>query len=236
MNKIILSLYLVLSLNSFAQEYVKPAPYNEGDHLFNADIGYPNLAGIAVSTINSLSHYSNAIEQGRSIPQMTFSYGYAIDRKLSLGLYLSFSQASTPEFSVGNVLRNDYLDIDYFLEKYLGGASDAGNFDINQSVQYRVSSFSFGGRGLTHFHRSEKIDLYGRGSIGFSINKVKNISSGAEGSTLNVSIPLPEISLGGHFGMRYFFNDNWGAYGEIGYSTTDIIQVGASYRILKPVK
>lgn len=241
MNKIITLLLSCVAALSFAQQIEKPPVYSEGDHHFQLGLGYPNLAGIAVTSLNALSQYTNTEEPGKSIPQITFSYDYAIDQKLSLGAYIGFSQATTPKFSAGNVLKNDYddylrgIDVQGFLNQYFNGASDIGNFDITEDIQYRLRSFSFGGRGLTHFHRSEKVDLYGRGSIGFSINKVKNIAAGGDGSTLDVSatIPVPKISLGGHFGLRYFFNENWGAYGEVGYSTTDILQVGASYRILK---
>ena len=226
---------------SLGQENKKPAPYNVGDHHFQLGLGYPNLAGIAVTALNQLQDYTKAAEPGGSIPQITFSYDYGLDNRLSLGLFAGISQATTPLFSPSNILSDDYddylkgINVPDFLQRYFDGSSEIGDF-LNQDIQYRLTSFSFGGRGITHLHRSETVDMYARGQIGFSINKIKNIASDNEGATLDrvSSVPVPKISLGGHFGLRYYFNDNWGAYGEVGYSTTDIIQAGISYRILKP--
>jgi hypothetical protein len=52
----------------------------------------------------------------------------------------------------------------------------------------------------------------------------------------SATVPTPDIKLGGHFGLRYYFNDNIGFCGEIGYSTDDILQAGVSYRIVKKQK
>jgi len=244
MKKIATLAFIVLFGTSMAQEKTKPAPYSAGDHHFQLGVGYPNLAGIAVTALNQMSDYVKAEEPGRSIPQITMSYDYGLDRRLSLGFFAGVSQATTPRFSPSAILSDDYddylngIDVPDFLQKYFGGASTIGNFDISQDIQYRLTSYSFGGRGLSHLHRSETVDIYARGQIGFTINKIRNIASDVEDATLNrtASVPVPKISLGGHFGLRYYFNDNWGAYGEVGYSTTDIIQAGVSYRILKKVK
>jgi hypothetical protein len=241
MKRILVIITSLFCLVSYGQEIQKPAPYNPGDHHFQLGVGYPNLATIAVTALNQLQDYTKAAEPGRSIPQITLSYDYALDNKLSFGLFAGVSQATTPRFSPSNVLSDDYndylngIDVSDFLQRYFGGSSTIGNFDISQDIQYRLTSFSFGGRGLTHLHRSEIVDIYARGQIGFTINKIKNIASDTEGATLDRvnSVPVPKISLGGHFGLRYYFNEKWGAYGEVGYSTTDILQAGVSYRILK---
>jgi len=165
---------------SLGQENKKPAPYNVGDHYFQLGIGYPNLATIAVTALNQLQDYTKAAEPGRSIPQITFSYDYGLDNRLSLGIFAGISQATTPLFSLSNILSDDYddylkgINVPDFLQKYFDGSSGIGDF-LNQDIQYRLTSFSFGGRGITHLHRSETVDMYARGQIGFSINKKYSI-------------------------------------------------------------
>lgn len=144
-----------------------------------------------------------------------------------MGVYGSFSTATTPEFiwSIPEITNpfnpNEVL--------YEGGTG---------TYQYRVLTYSVGGRVLYHLYRSETVDFYTRGSVGFSFNKITElgdrppIGNGEPSAT----IPKPDINLGGHFGLRYYINDNWGFYGEVGYSTNDILQAGASYRILKKEK
>lgn len=225
-NAVILTILGLICLKSEAQQAEKPNAYNKGDHHFQLGIGYPNLAGLAIARLSALDEFTNTdVSAARSIPKINFNYDYALDQNFSLGMYLGFSSTTTPQYNweIPTII-NPFNPDDVWFE---GGEGE---------YQYRVTSFSFGGRGLRHFSISKAVDLYARGSIGFSINKIKTLGdeipsnvSGAQTPT----IPLPEIALSGHFGARYFFSENWGAYGEVGYSTTDIIQVGVSYRILR---
>jgi hypothetical protein len=211
----------------FAQEIQKPKVYQQGNHHLQLGIGYPNLASVAINGLAAVGQYTSTSpsNQGKSFPRINVNYDYALDQNLSLGAYIGFSSATTPAYNW------DIPEIDFRPVYYYEGGSGV--------YQYKVNSFLFGFRGLRHFELSEIIDFYARGSVGFSINKIKTIGDEAPTDVSGISyptIPVPNISIGGHFGMRYLFTENIGAYGEVGYSTSDVIQLGVSYRILKKDK
>ncbi len=141
-----------------------------------------------------------------------------------MGVYGSFSTATTPEFR-------------WFIPKITNPINPNDVWFEGGTVryQYRVLTYSLGGRGLYHLYRSETVDFYTRGSVGFSFNKITELGDRPPigCGEPSVTIPKPDISLGGHFGLLYYVNDNWGFYGELGYSNDGFLQAGASYRILK---
>jgi hypothetical protein len=108
------------------------------------------LASAAIVGLRAVGDYTETTgQEGKSTPTIVSSHDYGLDRLLSLGVYGSFSTTTTPEFiwSIPKITN----PFDPSEELYEGGTG---------TYQYRVLTYSVGGRGLYHLYSSETIDFY----------------------------------------------------------------------------
>lgn len=95
------------------------------------------------------------------------------------------------------------------------------------SAAENVGSFAIGPTVGLHYHFVPQLDLYGRLMLGFATIWVND-------TNINNALGLKTSSKSGFgwnfaLGARYFFNDNIGAFVEVGYGIS-VANVGVSFR------
>ena len=104
---------------------------------------------------------------------------------------------------------------------YLGYATSKFEaIGTNITVSYLI----LGIRGSYHHALNNHVDAYAGGMLGF--NKTTATVEGGTGSGLSDV----GIIFGGHLGAKYMLNDNFGAFGEIGYGIA-YVTIGVSYKL-----
>lgn len=159
--------------------------------------------------------------------QEIFSKGTsAINAGVGIGSYLS--NLSIPPLSVS---------LDYGIVDNLFNGNN-GSISIGGYVGYTASSATFynskfnasyailGARGAFHYQVAPKLDTYGGLMLGYRI--ASSSWSGAEYNSL--ASASSEIALGGYLGARYFFTENIGAFGELGYSIS-YLNLGVTFKL-----
>ena len=201
--------------------------HQQGTHSFNLGVGFPNLAGQAVSIIENLS----GEESGSVSPQFTFKYEYALTNEIGIGLHTGFYTATTPKLSAETLTDIIPIDIvccfqdpggDCCFEQTTTETVDPGSTQIN--------AFSIGGRFAYHFMRFKKLDTYTNAVLGYSFIREKTV--GAERSEFNDAIAkVPTFVYFVSAGVRYYFMPEFAVYGEFGYGNITLVNLGLTYRL-----
>ncbi len=100
-----------------------------------------------------------------------------------------------------------------------------GILGVGAFLGYQGASFDFGGgdkwhftdlilaaRGVFHIPATPELDVYGGLNLGLRYTRV-----GVEGSTFLAPASSADLATGIFVGGRYFFSENIGAFGELGY-------------------
>lgn len=98
---------------------------------------------------------------------------------------------------------------------YYGYKEDFSN--LAGSFSWKYTNIVIAGRALAHYEIIRKLDTYGGVMLGYNVASTKYDGPNAG------SIPTPSAGgfvFGGLVGARYEFNSQWGAYFEVGYSTS----------------
>lgn len=90
---------------------------------------------------------------------------------------------------------------------------------------FKYSYLIIGARGSYHFYNTDKIDAYGGAMLGYNVANAKVEISGAGGGIAPQASEVGGLAYGVHVGGRYYFNDQIGAFGELGYGIA-ILNVG----------
>ncbi len=201
--------------------------HQQGTHTFNFGVGFPNLAGQAVSIIEDLS----GEEAGAASPQFTFKYEYALTDEIGVGLHTGFYTATTPKLSASSLTNIIPIDLvccfqdpgsECCFEQEVTETTDSGST--------RINAFSVGGRFAYHFMRFKKVDTYTNAVLGYSFIREKTV--GAERSEFNDAIAkVPTFVYFVSAGVRYYFMPNFAAYGEFGYGSITLVNLGLTYRL-----
>lgn len=99
-----------------------------------------------------------------------------------------------------------------------------GDFDFVSS-RTGYTYFTIGGRASYHPHfiQSDKMDFYAGLGLGYySVSATTNSEFGAFGVTAS------SMAFNAHVGFRYDFNEQWGAWAELG-SELSVLSIGAAH-------
>ncbi len=147
--------------------------------------------------------------------------------KLGIGI----NGHGTPiEASYEKGVKSDFLGVQGLV---LGFGANLGYYGYKENFSNLAGSFSWkytdliiAGRALAHYEIIKKLDTYGGLMLGYNVASAKYDGPNAG------SIPTPSVGgivVGGLVGARYEFNQQWGAYLEVGYSTS-YGNVGIAYK------
>ena len=105
---------------------------------------------------------------------------------------------------------------------------------IYYNYDYSYTYLVVGARGTWHYnewHGNNKLDTYGGIMLAYrSVSFDDKTDYGAYGNLSAYSYSGSGIGFSGFLGARYYFTDNIGAYGELGYGLT-VLQVGLSVKL-----
>jgi hypothetical protein len=103
-----------------------------------------------------------------------------------------------------------------FTDKISAGAlvGFAGSKEVVGAYTFKYSYIIIGARGSYHFYNTDKIDAYGGALLGYNIGNSK--VEGPAGGLISPS-KVGGVVFGAHVGARYYFNDQIGAFAEVGY-------------------
>ena len=149
-----------------------------------------------------------------------------IQAGVGLGGWATYS-SQTPILSVSYMqgIKDDFLNGQLAVGGSIGYKSASYNSIYSYNWTWRYTFVS--GRATWHpnFIQSEKFDAYA--GIGLGLLMVNFDSAG---DTYAVDASGSSIALTGLIGARYAFNENWGAYAEIG-DNLGSLNLGVSYKL-----
>ncbi len=205
----------------------------KGSHNFNLGVGFPNLAN---STFNIVEGLGGG-DRGSASPNFTFKYEYGITDELGAGLHIGYYTAKTPTV-VSDVLAGDFIGIIEDLGCLTGltpcdtlYATEDGGTGYD-----RIHSTTVGAR--VAYRRGElfgieKLDVYATALFGYAFLRRKRVGD-ANANVANVS--PTQFVYNASAGARYFITPAIGIYGELGYGSLTILNMGLTYRILPKAK
>jgi len=229
---------LIFSFSALAQESTAESTvidrdiatyyHQKGTHIFNLGVGFPNLAGQAVSVIENLT---GAESEGGASPQFSLKYEYGLTEQIGVGIHTGFYTAKTPQLSEETL--TDIIPIDIACCIQDPGGACCFEQETTETVDpgyTRINAFSLGGRFAYHFMRFEKLDTYTNLVLGYSFIREKTI--GGERSEFNDIVKkVPTFVYFVSGGVRYYFMPNFAAYGELGYGSVTLLNLGLTYRM-----
>lgn len=169
--------------------------------------------------LTSLSSNAQVFEKDRNFAQLGYGIGLGYGRLLNAynaydnyrfggfgPVALSYERGVTDNIGVG---------IQFGFSSY--GATWNDNYGIGTQYKYRWTTLTIMARAAYHFNvRNRNFDPYAGVGIGFAKYSYKYTSTDPTftGSNVSLGSPLAYQIFGG---LRYMFNDNFGAYAEVGY-------------------
>lgn len=196
------SLFLIVALlGSFALQ----AQQAKGEHVIHAGVGN-GLFGMLYAI-----DFDNDVSTNKS-STLAFStgYDYGINRRFSVGATVGW-QAVGQEFEDVTV---EFQDEEYHIEYF----------------KYDIKRTSVGVRGLVHFGRSDRVDMYTGMRAALNIYDVS--ANATEYDFLDVG---QDINTFGYqfipFGARFYFTDQIGAHVEVGFGAPHITTAGLTLKL-----
>lgn len=110
-------------------------------------------------------------------------------------------------------------------------SSSIVNGQVSSHSEKRTFDYSnifLGARGAYHFYTKNRWDLYGGALLGLNIVSVKYTD--AERNQYNLETPGTFLTLGLYAGAKYYFNDHFGVYTELGYSVA-FLNAGVAFKL-----
>ena len=174
----------------------------------------------------------------------SFGQGYAAgDNVLGLGIGLGntyqVSGTSTripPMQLYYEAGVSDQLGVGAFIGYTSTGRKEVfkDGFGNTHTYQYNYNYTLIGLRGAYHFGcllgTVDNFDLYGGLSLGYAILNTKLKTSDGAPDIDDTKSSSSGFHLGVYAGMRYYFDDSFGVFGEIGYNIS-VIQVGVVFKL-----
>lgn len=167
--------------------------------------------GSAQTTNAVFSKDDNLLNIGIGLGSPFFGAGYS--SSFPVNPTIAYERGITDAISVGGTLS-------YASSKY--------NYDLMGSAyNFKENAFFIGARGSYHFNQlvnlGENIDWYGGASLGYVIVSVSDNQgySGSAGSS---------AGLGIFGGIKYYFQPGIGVYGELGYQSLAVLNIGVAFK------
>lgn len=179
-------------------------------HSFTLNAG-GSAVGFLINLADDLSGPDDDLNT-RSIPAIQFAYDYHVNNWFSIGPALSYQN-----FGI------QISDLTY--------TNSDGN-TVTEDADLSINRFNLAVRPL--FHYGKKLDLYSGFRIGATQLGIKNNSSGDSVEDTNDELNAFRPGLGVQvvlFGLRGYFNNNFGLNFEIGVGAPHFISTGINYRM-----
>lgn len=215
---IISAFVLLISSNS-----VHAQAYNEKHSDVTVGYGFPNIyKSILKSAVNNSNAYTseNRVEV-KGYGPLFLKYEYGLTKLIGLGASIGYWNTKYTETS-------DYVESGY--------NSSTGTYQTNayrDVFTYKISSLSIGARLNFHFATQDKLDPYAGIAAGYTqtlyrFSFASNNPDAAQSPTYEYSgIP---VYFAVTAGLRYYFTENIGIYGEIGLDKWSVIQGGLAVK------
>ena len=232
MKKLLAFLCLLLPFSLFAQKTTADDTeykyHLQGSHSFNIGVGFPNKINSGFTIADQLGF---DLEGGAS-PVYTVRYEYGLTPEIGAGLHFGYFTAKTPRLEEATVTT---------IVDQLGGiVGDLGLcgllFEcdtITESLDGgydKYTVFTPGVRLAYHQRVLENLDTYGSVVLGYNIIRSKRNGSNSLDLTQYTN-QIPTFAYFTSAGVRYYFSQQWAAYGEVGYGTMTVVNVGLTYRL-----
>lgn len=221
------TLFALLSL--FSVTVKSQTAFDEKSQHVTIGYGFPNLYKVILKASVKNSQSANMSFGGISETYTYKAYGlgpafikydYALTKNLGIGFVLGY-------FSAG--LRQTYT---YQDQRFTGQSVVTQNYTDVTTVDFQ--SFSVGARFNYHFGSKGKLDPYIGFAAGYSYATASVDFSSDNPNSANTprytsTSPIP-LYLGMTFGLRYYFSQNIGIYGEFGLDKWAVIQGGLAIK------
>lgn len=212
MKKLVSALSLVGCLTLAIPSHVNAQAVEQGNIIFAAQYGFPNLFNLVLKNAYNGSGYTGLEIKGFGPAGLQFEYMVA--DKIGLGIKGNFSSTSvsyTENSDVYNPSTGQYVSTPY-------------NYTL-KFVRWRAMP-----RFSLHFGNSDKFDGYFGVAAGYSAFKLSYTSNDPNytGSAA-ISNPIPvgfRLDVGGN----YFFTDNIGLNFEIGLGGGPVVNAGLAFK------
>lgn len=232
MKKLLFTFCLILPFTLFAQEKnanVSDYQYHQqGSHIFNIGVGFPNRINSGFTIANQLGIDLN----GGASPVYTVKYEYGLTSEIGVGAHLGYFTAKTPRFESGTVttivdqlggIVGDLGLCGLLFECDTITESRDGGFD-------RYTVFTPGVRVAYHQQVLENLDTYASAVLGYNVIRSRRNGSASLDLT-QFTNQIPTFAYFTSVGLRYYFSPKLAAYGEFGYGTLAVVNVGLTYRL-----
>ncbi len=230
--QVVIATLIFTSIALNAQNKSDNLAWQEGKSAVTIGYGLPNLwksilkASVNSSNLNSTNNNgtsSSSIAVKGSGPFFA-KYDYALTPIVGLGAAVGF-------WNIKVIETDNYLDNTY--NNSTGNYTNANYTDIN-TISF--NSLSIGARLNFHFGTSDKLDPYAGIAGGFTSNSLNykfttNNPNGVGNGKINAgSVGVFPLYIALTAGLRYYFTDNVGIYGEIGIDKLSVLQGGLAIK------
>jgi len=234
MKNLLILLCLILPFTLFAQEKtaddIDYKYHLQGSHSFHIGVGFPNKINSGFTIANQLG----VDLDGGASPVYTIKYEYGLTPEIGAGLHLGYFTAKTPRIADFEETVTTFVD-------QLGGIVDElgcllFECDTMTTTESREGGYDKytvltpGIRLAYHQRVLENLDTYGSVVLGYNVIRKKR-NGGSNLDLTQYTNKIPTFAYFTSAGLRYYFSPQWAAYGELGYGTMTVVNVGLTYRL-----
>ena len=200
--------------------------YQKGTQTLDLGVGFINANSTAVNIIGVGQAFT-----AQPSPSLNIQYEYALHDVIGVGVYMDYYRVNA---DVDIPPLQSILDDPICAAACALGISTA---DCNcDGVEYedRVNVYTIAGRLAYHKRILNDLDTYSTIIAGYSFNRRQSVDEILVQQVLreaDISDNLPTFIYKASVGARYYLNNNWGIYGEFGWSNTHLVRLGCTYRI-----
>jgi opacity protein-like surface antigen len=197
--------------------------FGEGKLIVAVGYGYPNLyKSIFKNLIANSNTAGNAYAYDvKGIGPAFIKGEYGLSKLIGLGFVIGYSNMTLTETETYNSEVYNPSTLMYESRTY------------QDVYKYTRTSLSVGARVNFHFGTGKKLDPYAGVAVGYSSNQNKfSVTTNNPNYT-----PAAPVSISGFpfyfafgIGMRYYFTENIGIYGELGLDKWSFIQGGLAFK------
>jgi hypothetical protein len=184
--------------------------HDEGYMNFHVGIGFPSLLGSSTA-LWELVYPDVKISK---FPPMHIIGEYGINEKWAAGLYLGFTNSKVT-----------------FTDTYDDFVNGKDTTIVNE-FGWKQGFTIIGARGTYHFRGDKRgsFDPYITGMLGYNIASFKYFDDDPDGINVFGALSASGLAIAGSIGANFHFQDNMGAFVEIGYGVA-ILNFGLNIRV-----
>jgi len=158
--------------------------------------------------------------------------GFGFGNVFLAGSYYKFTMpaiAVSYEYGLTEIPMGAHLNGVISVGGFIGFANNKYVYPYWQDVELVYNTFQISARGNYHFIFHDKFDTYAGIHLGYAMI---NSKWKGDGTVPDYSAVSSKFAGGGYIGGRYYFNDSWAVYAEIGW-TLYVFGFGVTYRLYR---